>query len=87
MSITTAQLAEWRAQLPDDGDHLDPTLAQVIAPKLIDEVERLQAELAYVCRKLAAAEVGAARRPGTPGREREWSDVLHHAMDTRSRSR
>ena len=53
MSITTAQLAEWRAQLPEDGDHLDPTLAQVIAPKLIDEVERLQAELARVLRQVA----------------------------------
>jgi hypothetical protein len=54
MSITTAQLAEWRAQLPDDGDRLDPTLAQVIAPMLIDEVERLQAELARVLGRLAA---------------------------------
>jgi hypothetical protein len=54
MSITTAQLAEWRAQLPEDGDHLDPTLAQVIAPMLIDEVERLQAELARVLRQVAA---------------------------------
>ena len=56
MSITTAQLAEWRAQLPDDGNHLDPMLAQVMAPKLIDEVERLQAELARARRQLAAEE-------------------------------
>jgi hypothetical protein len=54
MSITAAQLAEWREQLPEDGDHLDPTLAQVIAPMLIDEVERLQAELARVLGRLAA---------------------------------
>ncbi len=49
-------LAEWRAQLPEDGNHLDPTLAQVIAPMLIDEVERLQAELARVLRQFAAGE-------------------------------
>ncbi len=82
MPITAAELAEWRAQLPDDGDYLDPTLAQVIAPKLVNEVERLQAELAYVCRKLAAGEVGGARRSGSPARERE-----RDLMGTRSRSR
>jgi hypothetical protein len=65
-SITAAQLAEWRAQLPEDGDHLDPTLAQVIFPQLMDDVERLQAELAYVCRKFAALEVGGARRLALP---------------------
>ena len=85
MSITAAQLAEWRAQLPEDGDHLDPTLAQVVAPQLMDEVERLQAELAYVCRKLAALEVGGARRPGSPAREHEPAGV-HHRMGRRSRS-
>jgi hypothetical protein len=87
MPITQAQLAEWRAQLSDDGDDLDPMLAQLIAPKLIEEVERLQAELAYVCRKLAAQEVGGARRPGSPARESQWSDVLHDAIGARSRSR
>ncbi len=59
MRITPAELAEWRAALPDDGDHLDPTLAQLIAPKLIDEVERLQAELGRARRQLAAEEAAA----------------------------
>jgi hypothetical protein len=44
--ITAADLAEWRRALPYDGDHMDPTLAQEIAPRLMDEVQVLQAKLA-----------------------------------------
>ena len=46
--VTLAQIAEWRRALHEEGDGelLDPTLAQVIAPKLMDEVERLHEELA-----------------------------------------
>ena len=62
MTITPADLAEWRAQLPEDGDHLDPTLAQVLAPKLMDEVERLQGELARARRQLAAEEAAALEK-------------------------
>ena len=42
--VTSKQIAEWRRQLAEEGDgeYLDPTVAQVIAPKLIDEVELLQ---------------------------------------------
>jgi len=45
--ITPADLAEWKRALAEegDGDFLDPTLAQQIAPRLIAEVELLQAEL------------------------------------------
>ena len=40
--------AEWRCQLSDEGDSefLDPTRAQEIAPRLMDEVQVLQAKLA-----------------------------------------
>jgi hypothetical protein len=45
--LTPADLAEWRRQLSGEGDgeQLDPTVAQQIAPRLMDEVERLWAEV------------------------------------------
>ncbi len=45
--VTPADLAEWRRALAEEGDgeYLDPTLAQQIAPRLIAEVELLHAEL------------------------------------------
>ena len=59
--ITSADLTEWRRALPDDGDHMDPTLAQQIAPRLMNEVERLWGELTRL-RKMAEAEkVGEQR--------------------------
>ena len=56
-AVTLSQIAEWRRALREEGDgeFLDPTLAQEIAPKLMEEVERLHAELAQARRQLAAA--------------------------------
>ncbi len=46
--ITPADLAEWRRALAEEGDgeFLDPTTAQAIAPKLMAEIEALWAEAA-----------------------------------------
>lgn len=46
--LTPADLAEWRRALTEEGDgeFLDPTIAQVIAPKLMAEIEALWAEAA-----------------------------------------
>jgi len=60
--ITPADLSEWRRTLPEDGDHLDPTLAQEIAPRLMDEVERLWSELARLRR------ADGSRHPRPEGR-------------------
>jgi hypothetical protein len=45
--LTPADLAEWRRALDEEGDgeFLDPTTAQAIAPTLMTEVETLWAEL------------------------------------------
>jgi len=45
--VTAADLAAWRTALAEEGDgeHLDPTMAQVIAPRLMAEVEILWGEL------------------------------------------
>lgn len=60
-AVTLSQIAEWRRALQEEGDGelLDPTLAQEIVPKLMEEVERLHEELARTRRQLAAGE-GAA---------------------------
>ena len=66
--VIPADLATWRRQLAEDGDgeHLDPTLAQQIAPRLIAEVEHLQAELARARGdSLAEAAAHLARRLST----------------------
>ncbi|HEY6006216.1 MAG TPA: hypothetical protein VIV57_25275 [Anaeromyxobacter sp.] len=57
-AVTLSQIAEWRRALLEEGDgeFLDPTLAQEIAPKLMEEVERLHAELAQARRQLAREE-------------------------------
>lgn len=67
-AVTLSQIAEWRRALRDegDGDFLDPALAQEIAPKLMDEVERLHAELARAQSQLAA-ERGERRWPHSRG--------------------
>ncbi|HTP51041.1 MAG TPA: hypothetical protein VMK42_10110 [Anaeromyxobacteraceae bacterium] len=44
--ITPNDISEWRRSLAEDGEHLDPTLAQEIAPRLMDEVQVLEAKLA-----------------------------------------
>ncbi len=53
-AVTLSQIAEWRRALREEGDgeFLDPTLAQEIAPELMDEIERLHAQLAQVRRQL-----------------------------------
>ena len=45
--VTPDDLAAWRRALREEGDGelLDPTTAQVIAPRLMAEVERLRAEV------------------------------------------
>jgi hypothetical protein len=44
--LVPADLAEWRRLLREEGDgeHLDPTLAQVLVPRLMAEVEALWVE-------------------------------------------
>jgi hypothetical protein len=61
--VTLAQIAEWRRALHEEGDgeFLDPTLAQVIAPKLMDEVERLHEELARTRRQLAVRDAAPVK--------------------------
>ena len=56
--ITAEDLASWERSLAEEGDgeFLDPTLAQVLAPKLMEEVKVLQAELGRARRDLAARE-------------------------------
>jgi hypothetical protein len=46
--LTPADLAEWRRAIAEEGDgeSLDPTTAQAIAPKLMAEIEALWAEAA-----------------------------------------
>jgi cytochrome c553 len=65
-AVTLTQIADWRRTLREEGDgeFLDPTLAQIIAPKLMDEVERLHAELARARRQLAAEEAAALVEDG-----------------------
>jgi hypothetical protein len=63
-AVTLSQIAEWRRALREEGDGelLDPTLAQQIAPRLMEEVERLHAELARARRQPAAEEGSASPR-------------------------
>jgi hypothetical protein len=76
--VTPEDLAAWRRALREEGDGelLDPITAQVIAPRLMAEVERLWREVEaarltalreaaqLVDRRLAAL---ARREPGLPG--------------------
>ena len=63
-AVTAADIDAWRRDLQEEGDgeFLDPTTAQVIAPRLMDEVQRLQSELARVRRDVAAQEAAALER-------------------------
>ena len=56
-----ADIRAWRAQVADEGvgDHLDPTLAQQLVPRLLDEVEVLLQELASSRRGFAQKAAGA----------------------------
>jgi hypothetical protein len=61
-AVTLTQITEWRRALQEEGDgeFLDPTLAQEIAPRLMDEVERLHAQIAQLRRQLASESALAA---------------------------
>jgi hypothetical protein len=61
-AVTLSQIAEWRRALHEEGDgeFLDPSLAQEIAPKLMEEVERLHVQLAQLRRQLASESALAA---------------------------
>ncbi len=76
--LTPADLAEWRHQLSDeeegDGEFLDPTVAQDIAPRLMAEVEALWKEADAVrlatlreVAQLVERRLGAVARRGPPG--------------------
>ncbi len=77
-AVTLAQITEWRRALEEEGDgeFLDPTLAQDIAPRLMDEVERLHAELAAARRHLATEEATAL--------EKRLTDVATYGGECRS---
>jgi hypothetical protein len=57
-TVIADDVASWRRVLHEDGDgeFVDPTLAQDIAPRLMDEVERLPAELVRARREAAVLE-------------------------------
>ena len=60
MSITPAQVAEWRRIIREEGA-LHSALAQRIAPMLLEEVERAWAQLEHVRRDEGAREAAALR--------------------------
>ena len=74
MSITQAQLAEWRRIIREEGA-LHSALAQRIAPRLLDEIERAWAELDRVRCKAPVSAAGAAivKKAATP--ERRLAEV------------
>jgi uncharacterized protein YicC (UPF0701 family) len=61
MSITPAQLAEWRRIIRDEGA-LHSALAQRIAPMLMDEIERAWAQLERTRREEGAQEAAALKK-------------------------
>src|SRR6266508_3227818 len=61
MSITPAQLAEWRRIIREEGA-LHSALAQRIAPMLLDEIERAWALLGRARREEGALESAALKR-------------------------
>lgn len=61
MSITPAQVAEWRRVIREEGA-LHSALAQRIAPRLLEEIERAWAEIERVRRKVAVQENAAPER-------------------------
>jgi hypothetical protein len=60
MSITPAQLAEWRRIIREEGA-LHSALAQRIAPLLMDEIELAWAQLEKARREDGAREAAALR--------------------------
>ena len=68
MSITPAQLAEWRRIIREEGA-LHSALAQRIAPMLMDEIERAWSQLERLRCEQGAEEANALRkRLGLPRR-------------------
>ncbi len=65
MSITQAQLAEWRRIIREEGA-LHSALAQRIAPRLLDEIERAWAELDRCKGAGPAACATIAKKAATP---------------------
>jgi hypothetical protein len=74
MSITQAQLAEWRRIIREEGA-LHSALAQRIAPRLLDEIERAWAELDRVRCKGPVPAVGAAIVKKAAPPERRLAEV------------
>jgi hypothetical protein len=76
--ITRSMIREWRRALTEvgDGEFLDPTLAQVIAPKLMDELERAWEQLARAQRDLAAQEAA--------GLEKRLTDVATYGGECKT---
>jgi uncharacterized protein YicC (UPF0701 family) len=60
MSITPAQVAEWRRIIREEGA-LHSALAQRIAPMLLEEIERAWAQLERARRDEGAREAAALR--------------------------
>ncbi len=60
MSITPAQVAEWRRIIREEGA-LHSALAQRIAPMLLEEIERAWALLEHARRDEGAREAAALR--------------------------
>lgn len=60
MSITPAQVAEWRRIIREEGA-LHSALAQRIAPMLLEEIERAWAQLERAHRAEGAQEAAALR--------------------------
>ncbi len=60
MSITPAQVAEWRRIIHEEGA-LHSALAQRIAPMLLEEIERAWAQLERIRRDDGAREATALR--------------------------
>jgi hypothetical protein len=74
MSITQAQLAEWRRIIREEGA-LHSALAQRIAPRLLDEIERVWAELDRARCKGAVPAAGAAIVKKAAAPERRLAEV------------
>ncbi|HTT70590.1 MAG TPA: hypothetical protein VMG32_05160 [Anaeromyxobacteraceae bacterium] len=88
--VTSADLAAWRRALAEEGDgeHLDPTTAQGIAPRLMAEVEVLWGELErarsavrrHTLREAAAVlgrQLEGLARVGSPGMAGHGCSLCH----------
>jgi uncharacterized small protein (DUF1192 family) len=82
MTITPAQLAEWRRIIREEGA-LHSALAQRIAPMLMDEIERAWAQMERARSEQGALEAAALgqRLAGVARR----NDASHEAVPARKR--